>query len=122
MTVIRKLNVPAALGRIGELWSPHIAARVNGQEVRLARIDGAFEWHRHADADEAFYVVKGAFTLRFRDRDVELETGDLIVVPAGVEHMPVATSECWIMLIESAGEHNTGENRSERTRRDLPEI
>lgn len=119
---MKKLNIPAAFGRIPEPWSPHIAARVNGQEVRLAKIDGLFEWHHHEDADEAFFVVKGQFTMRFRDHDVAMEEGDMIVVPAGVEHMPVAEEECWIMMIEKAGALNTGESESERTRRNLPEL
>ena len=119
---MKKLNIPAAFDRIPEPWSPHVAARVNGQEVRLAKIDGPFEWHRHDGVDEAFFVVKGAFTMRFRDLDVALEEGDFIVVPAGVEHMPDAERECWIMMIENAGTLNTGENESERTRRDLPEL
>ncbi len=118
----KKINIPAAFDRIPEQWSPHIAAKVNGQEVRLAKIEGAFEWHHHDGVDEAFFVVKGAFTMRFRDKDVELGEGDLIVVPAGVEHMPVADKECWIMMIENAGTLNTGENDSERTKRDLPEL
>ena len=119
---VGKINIPAAFGRIGEHWSPHVAARVNGQEVRLAKIEGAFEWHRHEGVEEAFFVVKGAFTMRFRDHDVAMEEGDFITVPAGVEHMPVAEAECWIMLIENAGTLNTGEHVSERTRTDLPEL
>ncbi|MEZ5894159.1 MAG: cupin domain-containing protein [Parvularculaceae bacterium] len=117
---VKKINIPAAFDRIKECWSPHIAARVNGQDVRLAKIEGAFEWHRHLDADEAFFVVKGAFTMRFRDHDVAMGEGDFITVPAGAEHMPVADKECWIMLIENAGTLNTGEHESERTRKNLP--
>lgn len=119
---MKKINIPAAFDRIPEPWSPHIAARVNGQDVRLVKIDGAFEWHHHDAVDEAFFVVKGAFTMRFRDRDVEMGEGDFITVPAGVEHMPVAEKECWIMLIESAGTRNTGEHVSERTRQALPDL
>jgi mannose-6-phosphate isomerase-like protein (cupin superfamily) len=117
---IRKLNIPAAFGRIPETWSPHVAGLVNGQEVRLARIEGDFEWHAHEGVDEAFFVVKGEFTMRFRDRDVQLGEGDFLVVPAGVEHMPAAAKDCWIMMIESAGTANTGANVSERTKTDLP--
>ncbi len=119
---MNKINIPAAFDRIAECWSPHIAARVNGQEVRLAKIEGAFEWHHHDGVDEAFFVVKGAFVMRFRDRDVEMDEGDFITVPAGVEHMPVADKECWIMLIESAGALNTGEHVSERTKHELPDL
>lgn len=118
----KKINIPAAFDRISECWFPHVAARVNGQEIRLARIDGAFEWHRHDGVEEAFFVVRGAFTMRFRDHDVAMTEGDLIVVPAGVEHMPVADAECWIMMIENAGTSNTGEHQSERTRDALPEL
>ena len=67
---IQKINIPAAFDRIAECWSPHIAAKVNGQDVRLAKIEGAFEWHHHDGVDEAFFVVKGALTMRFRDHDV----------------------------------------------------
>jgi mannose-6-phosphate isomerase-like protein (cupin superfamily) len=122
MPAPRKLNIPASYNRIAEPWSPHVAARVNGQEVRLAKIDGAFEWHHHDGVDEAFFVVKGAFTMRFRDQDVAMEEGDFIVVPAGVEHMPVADEECWIMMIENAGTLNTGEKVTERSKTDLPEL
>lgn len=122
----KKINIPAAFARIDECWSPHMAARVNGQEVRLAKIQGAFEWHRHVGVEEAFFVMKGAFVMRFRgaeeEWDVPLEEGDFITVPAGAEHMPVADAECWIMLIETAGTLNTGENVSERTKRDLPQL
>ena len=121
---IKKLNIPSAFDSIPEAWSPHIAARVNNQEVRLAKIDGPFEWHSHDGVEEAFFVVKGAFTMRFRaneeEWDVPMAEGDFIVVPAGVEHMPVADKECWIMMIENAGTLNTGNNESLRTKHALP--
>jgi mannose-6-phosphate isomerase-like protein (cupin superfamily) len=117
---MRKLHIPVAFDRISELWSPHIAARVNGQEVRLAKIAGSFDWHHHDGVDELFFVVKGRFVMRFRDRDVAMEEGDMLVVPANVEHMPVADEECWIMLVENAGTLNTGETVSARTKKDLP--
>lgn len=119
---MEKLNIPAAFDQIREHWSPHIAARVNGQEVRLAKIEGAFDWHAHDGVEEAFFVIRGAFTMRFRDRDVAMGEGDFIVVPAGVEHKPEAQGECWIMMIESAGTLNTGDRETARTRRALPSI
>lgn len=122
MPLPRKLNIPASFDCIIDTWSPHIAGRVNGQEVRLAKIRGPFEWHHHDGVDEAFFVVKGAFTMKFRDGDVAMEAGDLIVVPAGVEHMPVADEECWIMMIENAGTLNTGETVTARSRTDLPAL
>lgn len=122
MTLPRKINVPGAYAQIDALWSPHIAARVNGQEVRLAKIEGAFDWHHHDGVDEAFFVVKGRFVMEFRDGETALDEGDLIVVPAGVEHRPVAERECWIMLIETAETRNTGNVETERTRTDLPNL
>lgn len=117
---MRKLNIPAAFARIPETWQPHLAARVNGQDVRLARTEGAFEWHQHDGVEEAFFVVKGRFVMRFRDHDVPMEEGDFLVVPANTEHMPVADAECWILLIEPADERNTGDKVTERTRDQIP--
>ncbi|MFZ5617349.1 MAG: cupin domain-containing protein [Pseudomonadota bacterium] len=120
MAAIKKLNIPAAFDRIPEPWSPHIAARVNDQEVRLAKIHGSFDWHFHDGVEELFFVVKGRFVMRFRNEDVAMEEGDMIVVPANVEHMPVADEECWVMLVENAGTRNTGEKITARTKTDLP--
>lgn len=123
---MRKVRLPDAFRNIDEVWSPHIAGRVNGQEIRIARIHGAFEWHKHEAHDEAFYVVKGAFRMGVRDGDGDREEamaeGDLIVIPAGVEHRPVADEECWILLIDAPGELNTGDIDSDLTRRNLPDI
>jgi mannose-6-phosphate isomerase-like protein (cupin superfamily) len=122
MTSIRKLNIPASFDRIPEAWSPHIAARVNSQEVRLAKIHEAFDWHFHDGVDELFFVVRGRFVMRFLDQDVTMEEGDMLVVPAGVEHMPVAEEECWILMVEDAGTRNTGDKVTARTRTALPEL
>ena len=120
--MIKKLNIPAAFDRIPEPWSPHIAARVNGQEVRLAKIEGAFDWHHHDGVDELFLVIKGKFVMRFKDKDVAMEEGDMIVVPANTEHMPVADEECWILMVEDAGALNTGDKVTDRTKTDLPTL
>jgi len=119
---MRKINIPESFGRIDEFWSPHIAGRVNGQEVRVARLKGAFEWHRHDGVEEALFVVKGSFVMRFRDRDVAMSEGDFLVVPSNTDHMPVAAEECWIMLIETAGERNTGDKITALTRNELPDF
>lgn len=117
-----KINIPSAFGRIADCWSPHIAREVNGQEVRLAKIKGAFDWHHHKGVDELFFVVKGRFTMRFRDEDVQMAEGDMIVVPANIEHMPVAEEECWILMVEDAGTRNTGDKVTPRTRETLPRL
>ncbi|WP_188869871.1 cupin domain-containing protein [Halarchaeum rubridurum] len=109
-----------AFDSFDETWSPRIVAALNDQHVKVARLDGAFVWHSHADADELFYVVEGALTVEYReDGDVdavELAAGDLTVVPAGVEHRPVADGEAKVLLFEPAGTLNTGDaNDDERT-------
>jgi len=97
-------------------WSPRIIASLNGQEVKLAKFEGAFNWHAHAEADEMFLVLDGSFTMEFRDRSVELSKGQMIVVPKGVEHRPVAETECSVLLVEPAGLVNTGDGEeTERT-------
>ena len=83
--------------------------------MRLAKLKGEFLWHSHADAEELFLVLKGRLTLRLRDRDVQLEEGELFIVPRGVEHLPVAEEEVHVLLFEPKGTRNTGALRNERT-------
>jgi mannose-6-phosphate isomerase-like protein (cupin superfamily) len=90
-------------------WRPEVVARLNGQEVKLVKFQGAFVWHHHADADEFFLCLDGAFRMEFRDRTVRLRTGEGIVVPRGVEHRPVADEEVAVLLFEPAGVRNTGD-------------
>ncbi len=106
------INIAEKLGSFTDHWSPKIIAELNGQEVKLAKFQGAFDWHSHTDADELFYVLDGAFTMEFRDRVVNVPQGHMIVVPKGVEHRPVAKEECSVMLFEPKGVVNTGDNES----------
>ena len=100
-----------------ELWSPRIVADVSGTLVKVARIEGDFVWHDHADEDEAFLVLKGTLTIRYEDRDdVTLGPGDLHVVPAGVRHNPRAEGACLIALIEPKATAHTGDVVTTRTR------
>jgi len=96
-------------------WRPGIVARVDDMHVKVARLEGAFEWHRHPEVDELFLVVEGRLRIELRDRDVWLEEGQLLVVPRGVEHRPVAPDGAGVVLVERAGTLNTGDVRSERT-------
>ncbi len=105
-----------------ELWSPRIIGELNGQLVKAAKIKGEFVWHSHADEDEMFLVVKGQFKMQFRDRTVDVGTGEFIIVPRGVEHCPLAEEECHIMLFEPGSTKHTGETVSERTVNDQPWI
>ena len=116
MTPPQKVNLEEKFGSFTEQWSPKVVGELNGQHVRLARLGGEFVWHAHEGEDELFYVVKGTLLLRFRDGDARLGPGEFIIVPRGVEHLPVAESEeVWVMLLEPAGTVNTGTAGGERT-------
>ena len=109
---MRPINLSACLRQFSEHWSPRIIASLNDQEVKLAKFQGAFDWHAHENEDELFLVVQGEFTMEFRDRSVILREGEMIVVPRGVEHRPVAEQECHVLLFEPAGIINTGNARN----------
>ncbi len=116
MSVPAPINLPEKFGLFTERWQPRIVADLNGQQVKIARIAGEFEWHAHEHEDELFMVVRGVLRLKFRDGEALVNEGELIVVPRGVEHLPVAeTEETWIMMFEPAGTLNTGNVVSGRT-------
>ena len=98
-----------------ERWSPRIVAELNGQHVKLVKLLGEFVWHHHDEEDELFLVYRGRLLMEFRDGVVELGAGEMIVVPRGVEHRPVAPEEVEVLLFEPAGTLNTGNLVNERT-------
>jgi mannose-6-phosphate isomerase-like protein (cupin superfamily) len=112
---MQRINLAEKLRQFSGHWSPKIIAELNGQHVKLVKFSGPFVWHSHEHEDELFYVVRGAFRMEFRDRIVELRTGDLLVVPRGVEHRPVAEEEVEVMLFEPASTVNTGSAGGDRT-------
>lgn len=112
---MEKVNVAEALQSFSEHWQPRIVGELNGQHVKLAKLQGEFVWHHHAGEDELFYVVHGSIDIELRDRTITLAAGEFFIVPRGVEHRPVAKDEAHIMLFEPAGTLNTGNVRSERT-------
>jgi len=103
------INLNEKFGLFNEHWSPKIVGELNGQEVKIAKVKGAFVWHNHRDEDELFFIIKGQLKIEFRDRTVELNPGEMIIVPKGVEHRPVAEEEVWIMLFEPASTKHTGD-------------
>lgn len=120
--MIEKINLAEKFGRFTEPWSPKIIGDVNEIQVKLVKFQGDFVWHRHETEDEMFLVVKGEFTMQFRDRDVTIREGECIVVPHGVEHRPVAEKEVHVMLVEPRSTLNTGDQRNERTHTKLERI
>lgn len=103
-----KINLARSFATFSEHWSPRIAADLNGQQVKLVKFRGAFDWHAHEHEDELFLVHRGSFIMEFRDRRVELAEGEMLVVPRGVEHRPVAEHEVEVVLFEPATTLNTG--------------
>ena len=117
-----KVNIAEKFSKFDEYWSPHIAAELNGQYVKLVKVNGEFVFHHHEHEDEMFLVVKGRFRMDFRDRYEWIEEGEFIVVPRGVEHRPVAEEECWIVLFEPASTLNTGNVENEMTLHELDRV
>ncbi|MEO0407888.1 MAG: cupin domain-containing protein [Cyanobacteria bacterium P01_A01_bin.135] len=112
---MQPVSVSEKLAQFSEHWSPKIVGELNGQQVKLVKLQGEFVWHHHEQEDELFYVVQGEFTMMFRDRQEQVRQGEFIIVPRGVEHKPVAMQEAHVMLLEPATTVNTGNAQSDRT-------
>lgn len=104
-----KTNIEHSFDQIREYWSPKVIGRVNDQYVKVAKVKGEFVWHNHTDEDELFFIVRGRLRIQLEGEAVELNAGDIYVVPKGVMHNPVADEECWVMLIEPVTTKHTGD-------------
>ncbi len=113
------VNLKEKLSLFNEHWTPKIVGELNGQQVKLAKLKGEFIWHSHADEDELFMIIKGQLKIEFRDRMVELSEGEMIIVPKGVEHRPIADEEVHVMLFEPAATKHTGAIEHELTKKEL---
>jgi mannose-6-phosphate isomerase-like protein (cupin superfamily) len=120
--IVAKVNVREKLALFHDHWSPKIVGELNGQHVKLVKFQGEFVWHKHDHEDELFLVLKGRFRMEFRDRAIELEEGEFLIVPQGVEHRPVAAEEVHVLLFEPCGTLNTGDVENERTVREPERI
>ena len=113
--MLEKINLAQKLSLFTDHYHPRIAGELNGQYVKLVKLQGEFIWHHHETEDELFLVVKGRLTMRLRDGSVEIGEGEFLIVPAGVEHQPFAEQETHIMLFEPKTTLNTGTEVTERT-------
>jgi mannose-6-phosphate isomerase-like protein (cupin superfamily) len=113
--MIEKINLSQKFSLFQEPWSPKIVGELNDSYAKLARLQGEFVWHHHENEDEFFLVVKGSLTIRLRDGDLQLEAGELAIIPRGVEHLPVASQEVLVLLLEPKVTRNTGNLENERT-------
>jgi mannose-6-phosphate isomerase-like protein (cupin superfamily) len=112
---VKVINLEDKFARSSEHWNPKIVAQLNDYHVKAVKLQGEFVWHKHDETDELFLVTKGSLVIRLRDREFGLGPGDMLVVPKGVEHQPVAEEECEVLLIEPAGTTNTGDAGGART-------
>lgn len=120
---MEKVNLAEKFSRFDDTWSPKIVGEVQDMHVKLVKLKGEFVWHHHDAEDEMFLVVKGRLLIKFRDQDVWLGEGEFLIIPRGVEHLPVANEEVHVMLFEPAGTLNTGSAAaSDRTVADLKRI
>jgi mannose-6-phosphate isomerase-like protein (cupin superfamily) len=119
---MEKINLLQKYSLFSDHWSPKIIGELNGQHIKLSKFQGEFVWHKHDNEDEAFFVMKGSFNMELRDKIIVLNEGDMLIVPKGVEHRPVAENEVWVMLFEPAGTLNTGDVVDERTKPVLEKI
>ena len=120
--MVKKVNLAEKFARFQEYWQPKIAGELNDSFVKLVKFKGEFVWHHHEAEDELFLVVKGRMTIKFRDGDLVLNEGEFVIVPKGVEHMPVAEEEVWVILLEPKSTLNTGNVKNERTMENLERI
>ncbi len=119
---IEKVNIAEKLSQINDLWNPRVAGELNGQYVKLTKMNGPFVWHKHDDEDELFLIIKGNFTMELRDKNIQVKPGEFIIIPRGVEHRPVANGDVEMMLFEPASTLNTGNVKNELTRGTLERI
>ena len=120
--MIEKVSFSEKFRLFQEFWKPKIAGELNDSFVKLVKFKGEFVWHHHEAEDELFLVVKGRMVIKFRDGDVRVGEGEFIIVPKGVEHMPVAEEEVWVVLLEPKSTLNTGNVQNERTVENLERI
>ncbi len=112
---MEKVNLSQKFSLIHEYWRPKIVGELNDSYVKLVKFQGEFVWHKHENEDELFLVVKGRLLIRLRDQDIHLQEGELLIIPKGVEHMPVAEEEVQVILLEPKTTVNTGDVQNERT-------
>ena len=115
---MKTINLKEKFSQIHEHWSPHILAELNGQEVKIAKLQGEFLWHKHEAEDELFLVIQGILTLQLREETLRLGPGEMCVIPKGVEHRPIAKEEVHVLLFEPTGTLNTGDVGGARTVKD----
>jgi len=112
---MKKINLNQKFALFNEHWTPKIISELNDYQIKIVKVEGDFVWHDHSDTDEFFLVIEGTLFIEFEEETMELNAGELYVVPKGVQHRPYALEECRVMLIEPRGVVNTGMAESDLT-------
>ena len=112
---MNKINLKEKFSKFSDHWSPKVIAEMNDYQFKLVKIQGEFVWHNHDDTDETFIVIEGEMKIEFENETLQLNEGDMFVVPKGVEHKPWARNECKVMIIEPRGVLNTGDSEGDLT-------
>ncbi|TMD71499.1 MAG: cupin domain-containing protein [Chloroflexi bacterium] len=119
---MEKVNLNQKFSLIQDYWSPKIAGEINDSYVKLVKFKGEFVWHHHETEDELFLVVKGKLLIKLRDRDIWLQEGEFVIIPKGIDHLPIADEEAHVILLEPKTTLNTGNTQNERTVTNLEQI
>ena len=119
---MEKVNLNQKFSLVQDYWSPKIAGEINDSYVRLVKLKGEFVWHHHETEDELFLVVKGKLLIKLRDRDIWLQEGEFVIIPKGIDHLPIADEEAHVILLEPKTTLNTGDTQNERTVTNLEQI
>ena len=122
MKTVEKVNLSEKFGLFQDRWSPKIVGELNDAYVKLAKLEGEFVWHRHEAEDELFLLVKGRLTIKLRDGEIRLDEGEFVIIPRGIEHLPVAEEEVQVLFVEPKSTLNTGNVRDDRTVEQLERI
>lgn len=119
---MEKIVLNDKLALFNDFWSPKIVGDLNDSYIKLAKFKGEFVWHKHENEDELFFVIKGRLLIRLRDRDIYIKEGEFLIIPKGVEHLPIAEEEVHVMLIEPKTTLNTGDADSDLKKENLDRI
>jgi len=119
---VEKVNIAQKFSMFSEYWVPYIVGELNESYVKVDKLKGPFVWHKHDNEDELFLVTKGKLVIKLRDKDITLDEGEFVIIPKGVEHMPVAETEAHVVLIEPKSTLNTGDVKNDRTVAQLKRI
>jgi len=116
------VNIKDKFSLFKEHWSPKIIGQLNGQDVKIAKLKGEFVWHNHKEEDELFLIIQGTLTIEFRDRTVTLKEGEMLIIPKGIDHKPIAINEVLVLLFEPSNIKHTGEVQHKLTKEKFDNI